>query len=223
MENQIQKKPRILCLHGFRTSAEILKKLVLRWPETVLDKLDLNFLDAPYPARGKSDVEGIFDPPYHEWFQANEDFTKYTNFEECLAYIEDYMIENGPFDGFLGFSQGAILCAALPGMQLHGVGLTKLPKIKFLILVSGAKFGGSKFGLPKLAANAFASPIDCPSLHFIGETDFLKEEGIALLGSFVEPVVIHHPRGHTVPKLDEKSMETMLEFIERIQKVTSHE
>lgn len=70
--NQIHKKLRVVCLHGFRTSAEILKKLVLRWPESVLDRLDLHFLDAPFPAQGKSIVEGIFDPPYFEWFQADK-------------------------------------------------------------------------------------------------------------------------------------------------------
>ncbi|XP_058006540.1 uncharacterized protein LOC110651117 isoform X2 [Hevea brasiliensis] len=213
MENQIQKKPRILCLHGFRTSAAILQKLVLRWPENVLEKLDLVFLDAPFPARGKSDVEGIFDPPYYEWFQANKDFTEYSNFGECLAYIENYMIEHGPFDGLLGFSQGAILAAALPGMQKDGVCLTKVPNIKFLIIISGAKLGGSKFGLPKLAANAFSSPVQCPSLHFI---DFLKEEGIGLLESFVNPVVIHHIKGHTVPRIDEKGLEKMLGFIQMV-------
>lgn len=67
-----KKKPRILCLHGFRGSAEILKKLVLRWPESVVDKLDLVFLDAPFPAQGKSALEGFFDPPYFEWFQSNK-------------------------------------------------------------------------------------------------------------------------------------------------------
>ncbi|XWS44997.1 hypothetical protein CRYUN_Cryun15aG0097900 [Craigia yunnanensis] len=218
MGSQIQRKPRILCLHGFRTSAEILKKLVFRWPATVLEKLDLVFLDGPYPAQGKSDVEGIFDPPYYEWFQANQDFTEYTNFEECLAYIEDYMMKNGPFDGFLGFSQGAILSAALPGMQRDGVALTKVPRIKCLIIISGAKFGGSKFGHHMLTSTAFSSPLECPSLHIIGEMDFMKLESTVLLESFVDPFVINHPRGHTVPKLDEKSTEVMLGFIERIQK-----
>ena len=33
---------------------------------------DLVFLDAPFPCQGKSDVDGIFDPPYYEWFQFNE-------------------------------------------------------------------------------------------------------------------------------------------------------
>uniref|UniRef100_A0A2P2JYC2 Uncharacterized protein MANES_12G128800 n=1 Tax=Rhizophora mucronata TaxID=61149 RepID=A0A2P2JYC2_RHIMU len=168
MGTEVQKKPRILCLHGFRTSAAILQQLAGRWPENVHEKLDLVFLDAPFPAEGKSDVEGIFDPPYYEWFQANKDYTKYRNFAECLAYIEDYMIRHGPFDGLLGFSQGAILSAALPGMQRDGVTLTKVPKIKFLIIIAGAMLGGSKFGLPELAASAFSLPIECPSLHFIG-------------------------------------------------------
>ncbi|KAL7202791.1 hypothetical protein ACSBR1_034288 [Camellia fascicularis] len=213
---QIQKKPRVLCLHGFRTSAEILKKQVGRWPQTLLGKLDLVFVDGPCLARGKSDVEAFFDPPYYEWFHSNQDFTEYYNFEECLAYLEDYMIKHGPFDGLLGFSQGALLSAALPGMQLEGVALTKVPMIKFLIIISGAKFGGHKFGLPKLAANAFSSPIKLPSLHIIGETDFLKEHGIALLESFQDPIVIYHAKGHTVPRLDEKGVDTVLGFVEKI-------
>lgn len=219
MEDQNKRKPRILCLHGFRTSGEILKQLVLRWPESVTQNLDLVFLDAQFPAQGRSDVEGIFDPPYYEWFQTNEDFTEYTNFEECLTYIEDFMVKNGPFDGVLGFSQGAILAAALPGMQAQGMALGKVDKIKFLILISGAKFGEKRFGMPKLASNAFSKPIDCPSLHIIGEKDFMKPESIALLEAFKEPVVIHHPRGHTVPRLDDESLEIMGNFIDTIQKM----
>lgn len=68
-----QRKPRFLCLHGFRTSGEILKKqLTTKWPQSVLEKIDLVFVDAAFPSRGKSEVEGIFDPPYYEWFQFNQ-------------------------------------------------------------------------------------------------------------------------------------------------------
>ena len=66
------RKPRFLCLHGFRTSGKIMKKQIGKWPESVRDKLDLIFPDAPFPARGDSDVQGIFDPPYYEWFQFNK-------------------------------------------------------------------------------------------------------------------------------------------------------
>ncbi|XP_022736175.1 esterase AGAP003155 isoform X2 [Durio zibethinus] len=214
-EAEIVRKPRFLCLHGFRTSGAILKKQIeTKWPQSVLEKIDLVYPDAPFPAEGKSDVEGIFDPPYYEWFQFNKEFTIYTNFDECLAYIEDIMIKQGPFDGLLGFSQGAILSAGLPGLQAKGVALTKVAKIKFLIIIGGAKFRSES-----VAEKAYSPPIQCPSIHFLGDTDFLKPHGLKLLESFVDPVVIHHPKGHTIPRFDDKGLETMLSFLERIQKM----
>ncbi|XP_058179596.1 uncharacterized protein LOC131298248 isoform X3 [Rhododendron vialii] len=190
MEIQFQWKPRVLCLHGFRTSAEILRKQIQRWPEPVLRKLELVFIDAPFPARGRSGIESLFDPPYYEWYQSNE---------------------------------GAILSAAFPGMQSEGTALTRVPMIKFVILISGAMFGGIKFRVPKQAANAYSSPIKLPSLHIIGERDFLKEPGIALLESFQDPFVIYHPNGHVVPRLDDKGEETMLRFVEKIEKLQLQE
>lgn len=71
--NQMRRrKPRTLCLHGFRNSGEILKKMMGKWPDFVLEMFDFDFPDGPFPARGKSDVEGRYDPPYYEWFQVNE-------------------------------------------------------------------------------------------------------------------------------------------------------
>lgn len=209
------RKPRFLCLHGFRTSGEILKKqLTTKWPQSVLEKIDLVYVDAPFPCQGKSEVEGIFDPPYYEWFRfSNREFSEYENFDECLAYIEDCMIKHAPIDGLLGFSQGAILSGGLPGLQEKGLALTKVPKIKFVIIISGANFKNQS-----VAEKAYSSLIQCPSVHFLGEMDFLKPYGTILLESFKEPVVIHHPKGHTIPRFDEKSLEMMESFLERLQK-----
>ncbi|OMO56214.1 hypothetical protein CCACVL1_26694 [Corchorus capsularis] len=203
---------------GGSSSGKILNTQIHRWPETVLEKLDLVFLDAPIPAEENPVLqEQGFDPPFYNWFQSNEDMSEFTYFEECVAYLEDYMIKNGPFDGFLGFSEGAILSASLPGMQRDGLALTKVPKIKFVILIAGAKFGGIKLGLPKLASTAFSVPLELPSLHIIGDLDRIKPQSIELMEAFVDPFVIYHPEGHTIPKLDEKSLEVMFAFIERIQ------
>lgn len=49
-----------------------MKTQIGKWPNSVLDKMDLVYVDAPFPCQGKSDVEGIFDPPYYEWFQFNK-------------------------------------------------------------------------------------------------------------------------------------------------------
>ncbi|CAN6482151.1 unnamed protein product [Victoria cruziana] len=211
LEERGKKRPKVLCLHGFRTSGAIMNKQIHKWPDSLLEKLHLVFLDAPFPADGKSDVEHIFPPPYYEWFQFNEKFTEYRNFDECLAYIEDFMVENGPFDGLMGFSQGAILSAALPSLQAKGYCLKKVPKIQFVIIISGAKFAKAE-----VAELAYATKIDLPSLHFLGETDFLKLHGEALLECYENPKVIRHPVGHTVPRLDEKAQKVMLDFIESI-------
>ncbi|KAJ8479986.1 hypothetical protein OPV22_023713 [Ensete ventricosum] len=211
--NHPRRRPRFLCLHGFRTSGAIMRTQVVgKWPEEVTARLDLVFPDAPFPAEGKSDVEGIFSPPYYEWFQFDKDFLEYTNLDECFAYIEDLMIQHGPFDGLMGFSQGAILSAALVGLQARGFALTRVPKVKYLIIIGGAKFQSQA-----VAERAYAAAIDCTSLHFLGDMDFLRKPGEALLESFVKPYVIRHPKGHTVPRLDDKSLETMHDFLQKIE------
>ena len=131
-ESKTERKPKILCLHGFRTSGAILRKQVQRWPTSVLHQFHLHFIDDSIPSKGKSDVEGIYDPPYFEWFGTSEvhincfsflflfsslsifqilihsisqDPTNYENLESSIEFIESYMLEHGPFDGLLGFSQ----------------------------------------------------------------------------------------------------------------------
>ncbi|KAJ8540147.1 hypothetical protein K7X08_026536 [Anisodus acutangulus] len=214
---QYEKKPRVLCLHGHRSNTEILKKeLVHNWAEIVLEKLDLVFLNGPFLLPDKVDVRSL---PYFAWFHADKDFKEISKFEECVQYIEDNMEKYGPFDGVLGFSQGAVVTASMPGMQREGVAFTKVPKIKFVIIISGAKFGGIEFGCPNLAANAFASPIGIPSLHFIGEKEIGKPNEEELVECFVNPVVIHHPEGHKVPNLDAESVETVIAFINKVKKI----
>lgn len=64
-------------------------------------------------------------------------------------------------------------------IHLQGMALTKVPKIKFLIIIGGAKLKN-----PLLAEKAFDSPIQCPSLHFLGIFFFFKNStsGFAFIG-----------------------------------------
>ncbi|KAF7829978.1 dihydrofolate reductase [Senna tora] len=203
-EVKVPKKPKVLCFHAFRTSGAIFKKQVYRWPEAVTKNLDLVFLDGPFPAQGKSDVEGIFEGPYFEWFQ----YSKYQNFDECVKYVEDYMVEHGPFDGFLGFSLGATLAAGLLGLQDRGVALTKVPKLKFAILISAAMVRH-----PPAAEKAYAAPIAQPTLHFLGDNDYVKPYGLKLLEHCVDPVVINHPKGHMVPRIRNDPFVPLLPYL----------
>lgn len=88
--NQIMGKPKILCIHAFRISAKIfLQMLTTYWSPEILDRLDLHFVDAPYPAQGPSAVKNLpqFPPPYYEWFQSTEVIFSTLLFQYTHSYI----------------------------------------------------------------------------------------------------------------------------------------
>ena len=71
----MRRKLRILCLHSFRTSGEILREQVrlAGWEETLGDLVEFHVMDAPHPASGPvpPDVLAFFpDVPYREWWNA---------------------------------------------------------------------------------------------------------------------------------------------------------
>uniref|UniRef100_J3MPA8 EF-hand domain-containing protein n=3 Tax=Oryza brachyantha TaxID=4533 RepID=J3MPA8_ORYBR len=202
-----EKKVKVLCLHGFRTSGSFLKKQISKWHPSILQQFDMVFPDGIFPAGDKSEIEGIFPPPYFEWFQFNKDFTEYTNLDECITHLCDYMMENGPFDGLLGFSQGATLSALLIGYQAQGKILNDHPPVKFMVSIAGSKFMD-----PSICSVAYKDPIKVKSVHFIGEKDWLKVPSEELAAAFEDPVIIRHPQGHTVPRLDEASVKQLSEW-----------
>eukprot|EP00250_Pteridium_aquilinum_P008106 c17678_g1_i1 orf=215-1021(+) len=184
----MRKRLRVLCLHGFRTSAAILQQqLFNKWDSTLLhDLLDLIF-------------------------------TEYTGLEECIQYISDFMYEHGPFDGLLGFSQGAVLCAALAGLQQKGLALSNHPPLKFVLIISGAMFKNVK-----VKQDCYSDIIRCPSLHFIGTKDWLKPKNEELREVFEDPIIVRHGAKHTVPKLDEEAIAVLRTFLRRVQAPEVH-
>lgn len=202
------RKSKILCLHGGVSSAAHFKEQVQIWPSNVLEEMDLVFIDGPFL------IDNI---PTFRWYDTQDPTKLDSTFNKSIAYIEENMVKLGPFDGVLGFSQGACIAAALPGMQAQGVALTKVKDIKFVVVMSGGKLGGFKLPAPKLVENAFSSPIKIPSLHCFGENDLAKLTAIELLRSFVDPFVIFHSGGHEVPKLDGEGLKMMKSFLDKIQ------
>ncbi|KAM7500057.1 hypothetical protein LguiA_024471 [Lonicera macranthoides] len=212
MEGVEEKKMKILCLHGFRTSGSFLKKQLSKWDPSIFSHFDLEFPDGLYPAEGKSEIEGIFPPPYFEWFQFNEEFTEYKNLEECISYLCEYIRSKGPFHGFLGFSQGATLSALLLGYQAQGKVLKEEEAMKLFVSISGSKFRD-----PTICEVAYKNPIKVKSVHFIGAKDWLKLPSEKLASAFENPLIIDHPQGHTVPRLDEVATKKLCDWTKEIK------
>ena len=111
-----QKRLRVLCLHSFRTNAKILEtQLMLRgWLKRLRDSVEFVYLDAPYACstdealRQDAAVREYFPTetygPYREWWNASSN-GEYARLETTLKHVDDFIVNNGPFDGLLGFSQ----------------------------------------------------------------------------------------------------------------------
>lgn len=151
-------KPRILCLHGWRTNGEILSMQMAALQANT--SMNCVFIDAPFPGRGDPD-RGIAlfypDRPYYEWFYrskkvvtASEDTetlnskypkasAKYENLDESIKFLINHLETHGPYDGILGFSQGASMVTRLAKIQeeFSQLDLSAKRKFEFVILVGG--------------------------------------------------------------------------------------
>ena len=107
---------KFLCFHGWRTSGEILKTQTNAFRGGT--GIDCDFPDALYYSQGEpDDLVAMFypSPPhaYFEWFIGDGYQDKSKTIESSLDYIIEFIDRNGPYDGILGFSQGAAFATSL--------------------------------------------------------------------------------------------------------------
>lgn len=131
------KRPKFLCLHGWRTSGKILSMQMAAFRYHI--PANYTFLTAPFEAEGEPDpgiAEFYNGYKYYEWYykrketvavdidkqeDSNESssspiqrsnnqnsWSQYLGLESSLDKIIEFVRANGPFDGILGFSQGRI-------------------------------------------------------------------------------------------------------------------
>ncbi|KAK8833586.1 hypothetical protein WA577_001519 [Blastocystis sp. JDR] len=96
------------------------------------------------------------------WWVKAEDGS-YPEFDATVDYVLDCYKNHGPFDGILGFSQGAGLGLFLAALQEKGDIATDF---KFAISYSG--FYPSDLTLQKVVDSRL---ISIPTVHFIGKKD----------------------------------------------------
>uniref|UniRef100_A0ABK0LFP2 Esterase OVCA2 n=1 Tax=Rattus norvegicus TaxID=10116 RepID=A0ABK0LFP2_RAT len=127
-------------------------------------------------------------------FSALEEPTVCRGLEAALETVAQALDKLGPFDGLLGFSQGAALAAFV--CALGQAGDPRFPLPRFIILVSGFCPRGLDHKEPILQ-----SPISLPSLHVFGDTDRVipSQESMQLASRFLGAVTLTHSGGHFIP------------------------
>ena len=131
-------------------------------------------------------------------------------FEETVEYIERAFQEQGPFDGVLGFSQGACVVGVLCAMMESG----KLPagiKFDFAVLISGFLPRDRRYSSICDPSHQISK---VRSLHVLGQTDDVVEpaRSLKVAEMFENPIVVQHEKGHLVPS-DKHVRDALKEFV----------
>lgn len=180
---------RILCLHGFHGRAEALRQQLQSLTAGTEALAEYVYVDAPILADGESG-----------WWNAvsagaESGGKHYQGWERSFELLQRVFEQQGPFDGVLGFSQGAALTGLLVGLRNQ---VAQPVAFDFAILV-----GGFVSNDPRHAELYSESPgASCPSLHVIGRSDSVvpPEASRALAARFEGATLIEHAGGHVIPR-----------------------
>ncbi|KAG8450785.1 hypothetical protein GDO86_003159 [Hymenochirus boettgeri] len=150
----------------------------------------------PVTSCGDPDLQ---DSPRGWWFsnpdksfEAIEETNYCSGLEESLGTIAKAFSELGPFDGVLGFSQGAALVAILCSLKQQGD--TRF-QFDFALLFAGFKSRSNDHN------QYYDQLISVPSLHVYGETDRVIPGNMSqeLASHFENPITLTHSGGHYIP------------------------
>ncbi|KAI7859126.1 serine hydrolase FSH [Circinella umbellata] len=249
MENN-KKKLRILCLHGMAQNAILFEKQTSKFLQDLKDQVELVYIQGPHRvldpeltslverATKVGELVPEEERPYAWWFipkvKPMDSDGFFYGFRESIEYVQRVLLEQGPFDGILGFSQGACLTGCLAHMLDKRDFLIPAdfphPPLKFVISIGGFILSSQPATEPILFPITAEQKVQTPSMHVIGELDtiILPERSDALVDGFERPFVFRHPGGHFVPKTSggRKSLSQFLSTIaqaDQSQTAVTHE
>ncbi|CAD5122554.1 DgyrCDS10968 [Dimorphilus gyrociliatus] len=204
----------ILCIHGYRQNGQTFRERTGAFRKLVKSHAKFVFITAPnvvppLPSDTKNDQDqrGWWFSRQDDYFNAQDDSHCDKGYENSLQIIKETCKTEGPFDGILGFSQGASMVSLILSLQT----LQKEPsfQFKFAILVAGFKSKSVQH------ASLYETKIDIPTLHVFGENDKVIESAMSeeLLKDYSNAKTLKHSGGHYIPATtDQKSV--YLEFLQ---------
>mmetsp|Transcript_13 Transcript_13/g.12 ORF Transcript_13/g.12 Transcript_13/m.12 type:complete len:289 (+) Transcript_13:57-923(+) len=221
---------RVLLLHGWAGNAGVIERMTRRLCRRLKDLVDFVIPSAPIslpplesppppPRRGRPNARAWFvynmDNPSDTNGFLQTSTVKYYKWEESVRHLHKICKDEGPFDGIMGFSQGA----AAVHLLLQGHFERIFTKFRFRFVVLAAGFAGSGCG------NGWSHKIEIPSLHFSGDADTTVPpcHQSHLFSCFSEKnrVLSRHLGGHILPQKS-KDVATIRAFIEKYSNASEH-
>lgn len=218
---------RILCIHGYRQNGNSFREKTGALRKLLKKQVELVYISAPHQVSaiqnetnqepekacgGDEDQKGWwFSNVQARSFNAQEECESSLGLEESVETVRTAVKELGPFDGILGFSQGAALVAMLCALQEQK--LEPDFNLRFAILVAGFCSACSQH------QRFYEGPaITIPSLHVFGRDDRVIPEKMSqdLLPTFDGVQTLVHPGGHFIPAAS-SHRQTYQDFLKKFQ------
>jgi len=209
------KKRKMVALHGKGGNAAGFERYMQPLVEATADAWEWDFVEGPHSTGGDGRAWWNL-PPGVRTFEA----TELEGIEESLALLD----RRWPFDGVMGFSQGAMLAAVACGRGIKGgnrpsvailVGAAwptaRGDDVRKLMRVENAAAdadGEMRNAVPESLAGV-VPPSDplVRSLHVVGKQDTMNPpaQAMRVAEAFFCAELLEHPGGHVVP-MDERAM-----------------
>jgi len=209
-------KLKILCLHGYRQNEHIFRERTGALRKLLKSTVDFVFTSAPHVIPEENNLKRSPEQREKGWwfsrpdqsYNALDETDIITGYEESLQLVVHVINSEGPFDGILGFSQGAAFLSLLCQLQQDNPKLFGPCGFKFAIFISGFK------SLVKPHNSCYTAAIQLSSFHIIGTGDQVipVQSSKMLSQHFSSPVNYLHQGGHYIPASTElrEQMKTFL-------------
>ncbi|RDD47064.1 Esterase OVCA2 [Trichoplax sp. H2] len=195
-------KLKILCVHGYRQSDKIFAEKTGALRKGLKKLATFTYFTAPNQVLQDSDGNDCNDDGQFGWWFSKDNRTYSAlhavdidlGYHESLQAFRKFCLDTGPYDGVLGFSQGACMVSIICTLQQRQI--LDLPfNFKFAIIMAGFK------SLLSPHLQFFTDQIVLPSLHVFGKADRVIpiELSQELAKNFKDPTLIIHEGGHFVP------------------------
>ena len=200
-------KARILCLHGYAQNGDFFRQRTGALRKALKACADFTFVDAPHPAT----AEFLGDVPEERgaalgWFNVGETTpgarpalsAQYVGMEAALDTVRTACQADGPFDGVLGFSQGAILITMLSARRLKRAreGVGPPPSWRSNVLICGMPVRAEglrrELGLDE-------TPLEFPCTIAQGTSDPFYPWARRVDEHYVAPTTVSYDEGHRFP------------------------
>lgn len=224
---------KILMFHGYTQNGDLFRaktRVLEKHLQKIFPGATFSYPTGPMALK-PSDIPGfdaskVSDPDdiqaYGWWRRSNtSDPPEYVGMEKGLAVVSDILASEGPFDGVIGFSQGAALAAMTtsllegqPRKEAFARARTRSsiaipypssfenlnhPPLKFCVSYAGFVAPGERY------KGFYEDPhIQTPVCNVVGSLDSLVDESrtqalVDACGGVHKTQVVTHPGGHFVP------------------------